>query len=125
MEVSAGSTADARQAVDGPELVVSVQLLAGQGSAGPAVAQIVESFSRLAGVSGIRAGSSPRMQLLRQVWGHAHIGPRTVDVHVRRLRVKVGLDVPLVATLRGVGYRLGDDGTVAVVPEVLAPPPNR
>jgi DNA-binding response OmpR family regulator len=66
-----------------------------------------------------------RMQLLQQVWGHAHVGQRTVDVHVRRLRVKVGLEVPLVATLRGVGYRLGDDVTVAVVPEAAPPQPNR
>ncbi|MFC6017740.1 winged helix-turn-helix domain-containing protein [Plantactinospora solaniradicis] len=66
-----------------------------------------------------------RAQLLDQVWGHAHLGHRTVDVHVRRLRAKVGLDVPLVATLRGVGYRLGDEVTVAVVPEVAPVQPNR
>ncbi|MCP5027832.1 MAG: winged helix-turn-helix transcriptional regulator, partial [Actinomycetia bacterium] len=32
--------------------------------------------------------------------------PRTVDVHVRQLRRKLGEDLPLV-TVRGFGYRLG------------------
>ncbi|GAA3781816.1 hypothetical protein GCM10022225_82770 [Plantactinospora mayteni] len=65
-----------------------------------------------------------RMQLLHEVWGHTQFGQRTVDVHVRRLRAKVGPDVPLVATLRGVGYRLSDDVTVAVVPEVTPRRPD-
>ncbi len=48
-----------------------------------------------------------RSQLLQQVWGHVHTGERTVDVHIRRLRAKLGND--LVTTVRGVGYRLSDD----------------
>ena len=55
-----------------------------------------------------------RAQLLQQVWGYAHGGDRTVDVHVRRLRAKLG-DVPIVTTLRGIGYRLADDVDVQVV----------
>ena len=47
-----------------------------------------------------------RQQLLDLGWGPDWIGdPRTVDVHVRQLRRKLGDDLPL-ATVRGVGYRL-------------------
>ena len=54
-----------------------------------------------------------RSQLLQSVWGFAHAGPRTVDVHIRRLRAKLGDH--LVTTVRGVGYRLADEATVRVV----------
>lgn len=48
-----------------------------------------------------------RQQLLDLAWGVDWIGdPRTVDVHVRQLRRKLGDDLPLV-TIRGAGYRLG------------------
>lgn len=47
-----------------------------------------------------------RQQLLDLAWGTDWIGdPRTVDVHVRQLRRKLGDDLPL-ATVRGIGYRL-------------------
>lgn len=48
-----------------------------------------------------------RQQLLDLAWGEDWIGdPRTVDVHVRQLRRKLGEELPLV-TVRGYGYRLG------------------
>ena len=48
-----------------------------------------------------------RRQLLDAVWGYDWIGDeRTVDVHVRQLRRKLGDALPL-ATVWGVGYRLG------------------
>ncbi len=48
-----------------------------------------------------------RQQLLDGVWGLDWFGDeRTVDVHVRQLRKKLGADLPL-ATVWGVGYRLG------------------
>jgi hypothetical protein len=57
-----------------------------------------------------------RAQLLRQVWGYDMVGTeRTVDVHVRRLRVKLGPAARIIATVRGVGYRLDDDAAVQVV----------
>lgn len=47
-----------------------------------------------------------RRQLLDGVWGHGWIGDeRTVDVHVRQLRKKLGDALPL-TTVWGVGYRL-------------------
>ncbi len=48
-----------------------------------------------------------RRQLLNGVWGSDWYGDeRTVDVHVRQLRKKLGDDLPL-ATVWGVGYRMG------------------
>lgn len=56
-----------------------------------------------------------RAQLLQEVWGYDYIGgTRTVDVHVRRLRAKLGPEhETLIGTVRNVGYRfvtsVGDD----------------
>lgn len=48
-----------------------------------------------------------RQQLLDGAWGHGWFGDeRTVDAHVRQLRKKLGDALPL-ATVWGVGYRLG------------------
>ncbi|WP_285725773.1 winged helix-turn-helix transcriptional regulator [Psychromicrobium xiongbiense] len=49
-----------------------------------------------------------RAQLLHEVWGYDYYGgTRTVDVHVRRLRAKLGPDHEnLIGTVRNVGYRL-------------------
>jgi DNA-binding response OmpR family regulator len=46
--------------------------------------------------------------LLREVWGYDYYGgTRTVDVHVRRLRAKLGAEhEALIETIRNVGYRL-------------------
>ena len=57
-----------------------------------------------------------RAQLLTGVWGYEHTGERTVDVHVRRLRVKLGNRFPLITTVYGVGYRLSDDARVVILP---------
>lgn len=48
-----------------------------------------------------------RAQLLQEVWGYDYYGgTRTVDVHVRRLRAKLGLEhESLIGTVRNVGYR--------------------
>jgi DNA-binding response OmpR family regulator len=52
-----------------------------------------------------------RPALLREVWGYDFYGgTRTVDVHVRRLRSKLGVEHEhLIETVRGVGYRATDD----------------
>ena len=52
-----------------------------------------------------------RAQLLQEVWGYDYYGgTRTVDVHVRRLRAKLGPDhEALIGTVRNVGYRLVPD----------------
>jgi hypothetical protein len=46
-----------------------------------------------------------REQLLNTAWDHAPVGSRTVDVHVRRLRVKLGPAAGRLTTIRNVGYR--------------------
>ena len=48
-----------------------------------------------------------RSQLLQEVWGYDYFGgTRTVDVHVRRLRAKLGVEnESLIGTVRNVGYR--------------------
>jgi DNA-binding response OmpR family regulator len=58
-----------------------------------------------------------RSQLLQEVWGYDYFGgTRTVDVHVRRLRAKLGAEhEALIGTVRNVGYRFvpvkgGDNG---------------
>ena len=50
-----------------------------------------------------------RETLLSRVWGYEYYGgARTVDVHVRRLRAKLGEEhAGLISTVRSVGYRFG------------------
>jgi DNA-binding response OmpR family regulator len=52
-----------------------------------------------------------RAQLLQEVWGYDYFGgTRTVDVHVRRLRAKLGPEYEsLIGTVRNVGYRFVPD----------------
>lgn len=48
-----------------------------------------------------------REQLLNRVWGYSFEGyARTVDTHVRRLRVKLGGCAAVLETVRGVGYKI-------------------
>jgi DNA-binding response OmpR family regulator len=53
-----------------------------------------------------------RADLLQEVWGYNFYGgTRTVDVHVRRLRAKLGPEhESLIQTVRGVGYRAAEPG---------------
>lgn len=65
-----------------------------------------------------------RDQLLQEVWGFDYYGgTRTVDVHVRRLRAKLGAEHEhLIGTVRNVGYRFDPPQPVrAVSQEVSAP----
>ena len=53
-----------------------------------------------------------REHLLRRVWGYTYAGEiasRTVDVHVRRLRAKLGDEGRRITTIKGVGYRFDAD----------------
>jgi two-component system, OmpR family, phosphate regulon response regulator PhoB len=54
-----------------------------------------------------------RERLLDSVWGHdSYIEPRTVDVHIRRLRkaINVGGKSDIIRTVRSAGYALDSDG---------------
>jgi two-component system alkaline phosphatase synthesis response regulator PhoP len=49
-----------------------------------------------------------RDKLLEEVWGYEYEGEtRTVDVHIRTLRQKLGEAGSIIETVRGVGYRIG------------------
>jgi DNA-binding response OmpR family regulator len=51
--------------------------------------------------------------LLERVWGYdraAEIESRTVDVHIRRLREKLGPAARWVVTVKGAGYRFDQEG---------------
>lgn len=49
-----------------------------------------------------------RDRLLTDIWGYSFDGEsRTVDVHIRTLRQKLGVAADLIETIRGVGYKLG------------------
>lgn len=49
-----------------------------------------------------------RTQLLNQIWGYEFDGEsRTVDVHIRTLRQKLGTAGDLIETVRGIGYKIG------------------
>lgn len=51
-----------------------------------------------------------RDQLLTEIWGYDFDGEtRTVDVHIRTLRQKLGKKGEIIQTVRGVGYRVGGD----------------
>lgn len=50
-----------------------------------------------------------RDQLLNQIWGYSFDGEsRTVDVHIRMLRTKLGESGDLIETVRGIGYKLSE-----------------
>jgi DNA-binding winged helix-turn-helix (wHTH) protein len=63
-----------------------------------------------------------REHLLRTAWNHAAVGSRTVDVHVRRLRVKLGPEARRLTTIRNVGYRFepAPAGRIAATLETVA-----
>ena len=54
-----------------------------------------------------------RSQLLQEIWGYDYFGgTRTVDVHIRRLRSKLGSEFEsVIDTVRNVGYRFSQNGS--------------
>ena len=74
---------------------------------GSVVGLATREFDLLAFLTRNQGIAMSRQQMLDGVWGVDWYGDdRTVDVHVRQLRKKLGDDLPL-ATVWGVGYRLG------------------
>ncbi|WP_052442340.1 winged helix-turn-helix domain-containing protein [Streptacidiphilus neutrinimicus] len=64
-------------------------------------------FDLLAHLMGHPRRVFTRVQLLDAVWGHHDVGDaRTVDVHIARLRAKIGAEHRArLATVRGLGYK--------------------
>jgi DNA-binding response OmpR family regulator len=76
---------------------------------GDALALTPKEFDLLRALVEARGRVLSREFLLDRVWGYAHaseIESRTVDVHVRRLRVKLGPEGWRILTVKSVGYRL-------------------
>jgi len=80
---------------------------------GRAIILTAKEFALLAFLAQNRGRVFSRESLLARVWGSRYEGgARTVDIHVRRLRMKLGDAFPL-ETLRGAGYKMrtpGDGG---------------
>lgn len=65
-----------------------------------------KEFSLLSTLAKKRGRVVTRQQLLDQVWGYSYYGDaRTLDVHIRRLRQKLGACGDCIETVVGVGYR--------------------
>jgi phosphate regulon transcriptional regulator PhoB len=79
---------------------------------GVAIPLSAMEFKLLAFLLANRGRAFTREQLLDRVWGQDRfVEPRTVDVHIRRLREKVEADPKrpsLILTVRGLGYRCAD-----------------
>ncbi len=72
---------------------------------GAAVELTYKEFELLKLLLTRRGEAVGREEILRAVWGYDYAGEtRTLDVHVRSLRQKLGED--LIATVRGVGYKI-------------------
>ena len=73
---------------------------------GVAVKLTNKEFSLLSALARKRGRVIARQQLLDQVWGYSYYGDaRTLDVHIRRLRQKLGACGDCIETVVGVGYR--------------------
>jgi len=74
---------------------------------GKPLALTPREFELLAFMASRPGRVSSREELLRKVWGYDYMGEtRTVDVHIRRLRAKLGPDSDLIETVLGAGYKL-------------------
>ncbi|GAA1488647.1 winged helix-turn-helix domain-containing protein [Brachybacterium sacelli] len=76
-----------------------------------------KEFELLAELSRNARRTISREELMESVWAEApsDTGERTVDVHVRRVRTKLGRYRRLISTVRGAGYRLDPGSDVAIL----------
>jgi two-component system alkaline phosphatase synthesis response regulator PhoP len=82
--------------------------------AGKAVALTLKEYNLLALLLAGAGTVLTRDALLTKIWGYDFDGEtRTVDVHIRTLRQKLGDAGKMIETVRGVGYRIGK-GTEAI-----------
>lgn len=73
----------------------------------------VKEFDLLCALMKAKGRVLNREQILEMVWGYSNavdIESRTVDVHIRRLREKLGEEYKRIVTIKGVGYRFEPDG---------------
>lgn len=80
---------------------------------GKRVELTVKEFDLLCALMQAKGRVLNREQILESVWGYANavdIESRTVDVHIRRLREKLGQESERVVTVKGVGYSFECEG---------------
>ena len=73
----------------------------------------VKEFDLLCALMKVKGRVLNRDQILETVWGYSNaidIESRTVDVHIRRLREKIGSESKRIVTIKGVGYRFDPEG---------------
>jgi DNA-binding response OmpR family regulator len=88
------------------------------------IALTAKEFALLAYLCERRGRVLTREHLLARVWGNRYEGgARTVDIHVRRLRAKLGDALPL-ETLRGSGYKLRTPEGAEPLRGTSEPPPT-
>ena len=76
-------------------------------AAGQPVELTAKEFAVLAVLAKRPGAAVSRQQLMDEVWGDAYLAvSRSLDVHLTQLRAKLGR--PLLTTIRGYGYRLGE-----------------
>ncbi|WP_394216159.1 winged helix-turn-helix domain-containing protein [Brachybacterium vulturis] len=76
-----------------------------------------KEFELLSQLAGNARRTISRSELMETVWAESpeETGERTVDVHVRRVRTKLGRYRRLISTVRGAGYRLDPGSDVAIL----------
>ena len=75
---------------------------------GQDVVLTLKEFQLLCYLARNRGNVMTRDRILQEIWGYEFDGEnRTVDVHIRTLRSKLGKAGNLIETVRGVGYRIG------------------
>ena len=76
---------------------------------GESVVLTLKEFALLQLLFEHRGSVMNRDRILREVWGYEFDGEsRTVDVHVRTLRQKLGVGAEVIETVRGVGYKISE-----------------
>ena len=77
-------------------------------SAGNSVSLTLKEFEMLCLMLENRGTVFSRNRLLEEIWGYDYDGEnRTVDVHIKTLRTKLGPCGALIETVRGLGYKIG------------------
>lgn len=77
---------------------------------GEEVALSYKEFALLLALLEAEGGAVRREELLYKVWGEYYGESRTLDVHIRKLRVKLGSAGDLIQTVKNIGYKIEERG---------------
>ena len=77
---------------------------------GESVALSYKEYSLLMVLLEAEGNVVERETLLTKVWGEFYAESRTLDVHIRKLRVKLGTAGDMIETIKGIGYKIGGVG---------------